>query len=359
MTSITANYYSTTEPNYRRYELPWSRIEEETERLRKILLGVLGVLLLLSVIIPFLPVAEIERNTATDIPPRLAKLVIEKKLPPPPPPPEVKPEPKPEVAVPKAVPPPAPKPVVVPPPVVAPPVAKVIVPEEKVEPVVVPVEAPTQDEVIRQTREKVKKVGLLAVADDLTALRENNAVTNTSNRNLSAAVSSSERTERALITSGSSTRSAGVNTAALSRTAGGGGLAGRSTTAVSAPVSVVATSPSGGSSGSTSDGGGSSASGYGGQRSQEQIETVFDKNKAAIYALYRRALRKDPTLQGKLVLQLTIAPSGKVLDCSVVSSELNSPEFEANLIRRVKLFDFGAQDVGEITTTKPIDFFPA
>ena len=43
-------------------------------------------------------------------------------------------------------------------------------------------------------------------------------------------------------------------------------------------------------------------------RSIEEIQVVFDRNKSAIYSLYNRALRKDPTLQGKLVLSLTIAP---------------------------------------------------
>lgn len=86
---------------------------------------------------------------------------------------------------------------------------------------------------------------------------------------------------------------------------------------------------------------------------------IFDRKKEAIYALYRRALHRDPTLQGKLVLQLTIAPSGKMASCSIVSSEPGAPDFEQNLIKRVKLLDAGTHDVDEITTTKPIDFYPA
>jgi len=42
-----------------------------------------------------------------------------------------------------------------------------------------------------------------------------------------------------------------------------------------------------------------------------------------------------------------------------VSSELNAPDLERKLVQRVLLFDFGAKDVEEVTTTKPIDFFPA
>ena len=86
---------------------------------------------------------------------------------------------------------------------------------------------------------------------------------------------------------------------------------------------------------------------------------VFDRNKGAIYALYNRALRKDPTLQGKLVLRLTIAPDGAVTACEVISSELGDSDLERKLIARVKLFKFTAKDVEAVTTTKPIDFFPA
>ena len=96
-----------------------------------------------------------------------------------------------------------------------------------------------------------------------------------------------------------------------------------------------------------------------GARSREEIEKVFDRNKAAIYALYRRALRTDPTLEGKVVLTLTIAPSGAVTDIQIVSSELAAPELESKLLRRIRMFDFGARDVAVTTTTKPIDFFPA
>jgi TonB family protein len=86
---------------------------------------------------------------------------------------------------------------------------------------------------------------------------------------------------------------------------------------------------------------------------------IFDKNKGAIYALYNRALRRDPTLQGKLVLRLTIEPSGAVTFCEIVSSELGDSELERKLVQRVKLFRFPDKDVAPVTTTKPIDFFPA
>jgi TonB family protein len=94
-------------------------------------------------------------------------------------------------------------------------------------------------------------------------------------------------------------------------------------------------------------------------RSEEEIAMVFDRNKGAIYALYQRALRVNPMLQGKLVLEFTIAPSGVVTRCRIVSSELHDPALEREIVARVMLFRFQPEKVDPTTATKPIDFFPA
>ena len=60
-----------------------------------------------------------------------------------------------------------------------------------------------------------------------------------------------------------------------------------------------------------------------------------------------------------MVLEFTVSPSGEVTMCRIVSSELND--------RRAREEDRGARapvplrgaDVETVTTTKPIDFFPA
>jgi len=60
-----------------------------------------------------------------------------------------------------------------------------------------------------------------------------------------------------------------------------------------------------------------------------------------------------------VVLELTIAPSGAVTDCRIVSSELKSPELEAKLVARVRQFDFGAKDVDQMIAKFPVDFLPS
>jgi periplasmic protein TonB len=300
-------------PFYRLYDLPWSPTEEVERRFRKVVRNAFIVFAIFAILIPLLPVRERDLAKAPEIPDRIVKLVLEKKVPPPPPPPKIeekKPEPEKKVEQPK---PPPPKP---------------------------------------DARERAQNAGLLKLQDQLADLRDNAILDKAAmTKNLTGKVGEETRSERSLITSKVGTSSGGINTASLSRGYGGGAgsLTGHNTTQVSsATLAAQGTNK-------VERGAGSGKA----SRSEEEIAMVFDRNKGAIYALYTRALRDKPDLQGKLVLELTIGADGSVMKCAVVSSELNDPELERKLVARIKLFQFEAKDVGTITMTKPIDFFPA
>jgi TonB family protein len=98
--------------------------------------------------------------------------------------------------------------------------------------------------------------------------------------------------------------------------------------------------------------------GDGRQRSIEDVRRVFDANKGAIFAIYNRALRQDPTLQGKVVLRLVIDPTGRVAGVEVVTSELEDDGLVAKIVNRVRMFDFGQRDVGTTTISYPVHFLP-
>lgn len=170
---------------------------------------------------------------------------------------------------------------------------------------------------------------------------------------------------RSMITSNASGGSGGINTSGYSSNTGGGGLAGRSTTMVEGSLGGGGSNGAGraGSAGAqaTAKAGGTLQRGASGKaaRSIEEIKLVFEKNKGAIYSIYNRALREDPGLQGKVVLELKIAPGGNVLECRIVSSDLKSPELEAKLLARIRQFDFGAKDVDQMNVTWPVDFLPS
>ncbi len=313
-------------PYYREYRLPWTRSASEERKFRRLLAIILGVTFFLGAIWPWIPTPAVDPNAVDEIPPRIAKLLLEQK--PPPPPEPIKPEPEPE-----ALKEPEPEMVADEPP-----------PAE-------PEPAPEPEIDYQQVAREQAQAALLPFTEDLAALADSNILEKVVDRRpLTASVGQAARNQRSMITSKVGTASSGISTANMSRNTGGSGLAGRNTTAIESPVASIGQS-----------GGGARRTGSSGKasRSREEIELVFDKNKGAIFALYNRALRVDPTLEGKLVLRLTIAPTGEVTFCEIVSSELGDEELERKLVQRIKMFRFEARDVEAITTTKPIDFFPA
>ncbi len=285
-------------PYYREYRLAWTRSASEERKFRRLLAIILGVTFFLGAVWPWIPTPAVDPNAVDEIPPRIAKLLLEQK--PPPPPEPIKPEPEPE-----ALKDPEPEMVADEPP-----------PAE-------PEPAPEPEIDYQQVAREQAQAALLPFTEDLAALADSNILEKVVDRRpLTASVGQAARNERTMITSKVGTASSGISTANMSRNTGGSGLAGRTTTEIASPVAAVGQS-----------GGGARRTGSSGRasRSREEIELVFDKNKGAIFALYNRALRIDPTLEGKLVLRLTIAPSGQVTACEVVSSELGDDDLERSL----------------------------
>jgi len=295
-------------PYYRRYDLPWSPSEEMERRFRAILRNLTIAFAIIAVLMPFLPRHERVVNTDS-LPERVVQLVME---PPPPPPPP----PKPEKPLEKA--PVVPKPTPVPQPV--------------------------------DPRVKASKSGLLASIDDLAALRDQVDLDKfAKNQPKTTDPGDVSVVQRSIITSKAGGTSGGISAPTSSGlAAGSGSLNGIRTTQVKDPTLAS------GAQGATRAGGSGKAS-----RSADEIALVFTKNKGAIDAMYARALRDNPALQGKVVVELTITPSGDITGARIISSELNDPEFENKLLARIRLFKFEAKDVATLTATKPIDFFPA
>jgi outer membrane biosynthesis protein TonB len=303
------------------YGLPWSIGEDELRRLRKLVSTCLLAILMFGLIIPWLPLPVVEREELEELPPQLARIVLDKPepivvAPPVPLVPEVEPKTEPE--------------------------QKTVEPEPKVEPKPEPVPS------VADAREKAELSGLLQFKDAFADMRDAVDVSKLNDTaSLQRGAGEAARLDRSLLTSKHASRSAGVNVAALSSNTGGVALSGRETTKVEAPEGAS------GQRGNRERGVADPR-----QRSIEDIRRVFDSNKGAIFAIYNRALRKDPTLQGQVVLELLIDPSGRVVDCKVVSSELADTSVVAKLVSRIRLFDFGAKDVATTTISYPVHFLP-
>ena len=360
--------------------LPWSASADDERRFKRIAGQVLLMALLLGLVVPWLTVKPPERTQMAPLPAPMARLLIDKPAAPPAPPPKVADatpqKPVPEAPEQAAAPKSAPK-------VSKPVLDKAPVPEARN-----PIAGKAPGEDLAAARKKASGVGLLAMKDEIATMTgAPTAVQLRQDIKPGAGVGSSTGpgvgtgTEaglpvRALVTSNATKGSGGINTAAYSSDTGGGGLAGRSTTMVEgvagggggggAGGGGTRSGPGGDGTGATAGLGGKGAGGNvtkggGGKasRSLEDIKLVFERNKGAIYALYNRALRDEPGLQGKVVLELKISPTGQVDSLRIVSTELKAAELEAKLLARIRQFDFGAKDVEVMVVTWPVDFLPS
>ena len=295
-------------PFFRRFELPWSLEEESERKFKKLLRILLIIATLLALLIVLLPKRQTERMKPEDVRERVAQLIVEKPKPPPPPPPP-EPEKKPEIEKPK----------------------------------------PTDQKPVEKPKPNVRNQGMLALQDELEALRDQNL--DIADPQMKTPVEDA-RSERNIITSQAGRASGGINTANMARGFGGGAGAIGTHTTTQVQHGTGLDPNAGGKVQRTGTSGKAS-------RAREEVEIVFDRNKGALYALYGRALRDQPELAGKLVLEFTIAPSGEITMCRVVSSELKDPELEKKIVARVRLIRFKPADVEPLTVSKPIDFFPA
>ena len=311
---------------YHSPELPWSPSLTEERRFRAITTTILLLYVLMAALVVFIKVPPPNRQEAEIVPPRLAKLVVqEQPKPPPPPPPKVeekKPEPKPEK---KAEEPTPPKPA----------------PEVKKEPAKPDVQA---------ARKKASHSGLLALSSELADLQQHDLGNLIQDKPLTKIGEQNAPVHRSIIAAEGTKGSGGISTSNLSRNVEQTQLASRQTTAVESQTLEA-----------QQRGGGGGGNGGGGARGRsiEQIQLILDRSKGALYTLYHRALRVNPALQGKVVLEITIAPSGEVTNCKVVSAELDDPDLISKLSARIRLLDFGAKEVETTVFTWPIDFLPS
>jgi hypothetical protein len=225
-------------------------------------------------------------------------------------------------------------------------------------------------------REKVGNVGILAFRDKIASLSRDKV---TPRLGAEARYSAADEVGRASARSGLTTSapgsSGGINVSSLNRNVGGGGggigggRGGGSGGAGGGGVGGGTGSGGGGlpvtraTSAITAVGGDDrpkARGGLGPSRTDEEIQIVFDRHKASFYRLYSRELRNNPTLQGKMVLRLTIEPDGSVSMCVLHSTDMDAPDLATQVVSRVKTINFGAKEgVQALTIVYPIDFLPA
>lgn len=316
-----------------RLSLPWSTERKENRRFKFILITLFLALFILSIWIPFITVPEKDRNDLEKLPPQLAKLV--KKVEPPKPIKKEEPKPipkketKPEVKKPE----PKPEP------------KKKVIPPKLEKPKVVKDKDLTKE--VKKARDVARKSGLLALQNDLSDLKSVVDVS-TLKKNIAP------RTERTIAAKANSKstsdvmkRSSGIQTDSLSAPVEQVQLASRDDARLTATEDEIALAKAEAEAANSIK-----------PRSHENMRLTTESLKSSFNKLYLRELRKDPFLEGTLLLEVVIEPTGEVSFCRVVSSELNNPEFEAKIVNRMYLADFGEASVLQITINIPFPFKP-
>lgn len=327
-----SEWYVECEPRelpHREQIMPWSRGAEEDKRFRQSLTAAVLYCILLGLLLPMINLPTLLREKLTEVPERVANVIRREAATPPPPAPVPEPELTPD------------------------PIEPELTEERLVDELVEEIpDTPVADAGKTDASQQVRSKGILAFRDNFASgaldrpsarLGSQASVRNTG----SDAVG---RPERAMVTTSAPGSSGGINLAELSRDVGGGGQAidGVEVTRVASAIG-------------TGDGPDRPLSaGLSAGRTDEEIQIVFDRYKSALYRLYNRELRMDPSLRGQLVLRLTIEPDGSVSLCEVQSSDMDAPDLAQNVVTRVRDFDFGAkEDIAAVTIIYPIDFLPS
>ncbi|MEH6610103.1 MAG: AgmX/PglI C-terminal domain-containing protein [Halioglobus sp.] len=300
--------------------LPWSVSNEDDNRFNRIVVAMLVVFLVCAVVVPLLPLDERSQDQVVEPPAHLARVILEKKALPEPIP--IKPVPIKKVIT-------TPKPPAV----------------EKIKPKPTPVPKPVDR--VAEARDKAALAGVMAFQDDLAELRDSVDPQSLNKQQVSRGQSEAAQVQRSVISSAATASSGGITTAQLSSNAGGAALSGRQATRVESNIAATAKRQFD-----------DSASARLGGRSDESIRRVMDRNKGAIYAIYNRALRKDPLLAGKIMFEMVIGAEGEVAEIVLLSSELTDDGLTNKLLSRIRLIQFGADEVISTRVNYSLDFLP-
>ncbi len=328
--------------------LPWERSTHEARRLAISVGACLLLAVLLMLLLSQFRVPEIVRVRALPPAEELVRLSL-------PPLPEPEPQPESEVAQPKPV-------------AMEPEAASSPRTEKKLPDSPVPAKAVVDPRL--EARAEARRHA--AVFDDLSKLRRpaaaapaavaGNAQTAT-DATPAHAGGSAAVTSRALIGDASRAASGGLRVGRVSENAGSGGAlqAGSGETHVTSDVMNLGANTTAADRAKATNADSAAGSGQRGvgARSNDNIQQHFDAAKSAIFALYHRALRSNPGLQGKVVFRLEIQPDGSVSACEIVASDLGDSELERKLLARVRLINFGAANVRVWRDTYRMDFFPS
>ncbi len=284
----------------------------------KVLTILLVAYLIFGIAVPLFERVEIAREVQEKLPAQLAKIILkEKQLPPPEKPKEI--------------------------------VKEEVKPEELT--VDKPIEPPKTKRAV--AKQKAATSGLAAMKDDLFAMRDAFELTPAKKSSLTKGNSNEVKVKRKLLASQANKQSQSLNAANVGKTVQSDALSSKSTQTIRlAEEEVLASSADD----LTTNNGIDAVSG---QRSEVALRRTLEKSKSRLFALYNRALRKDPFLKGKVLFEIEIQPDGTITKVTIKSSQLDNKKLERQLTLVLKSIRFPAEQVTTMITIWAIEFLPS
>mgnify|MGYP001627975569 FL=1 len=207
---------------------------------------------------------------------------------------------------------------------------------------------PSEEE---QARETARNTGIMAMSSELSALRERSGNTSLQGPRARSDSPAATNTDR-LAEQATSERSQGVSDHQPEEQARQVAPQQRQETQVQAPRETASPEPA-------PQAEPTPAPTRQVSRSREELRRTMDANKSAVFSIYNRALRRNPSLRGTVTPELVIEESGTVSSCKVVESSLDQPTLEAKICARLQLVNFGEKDgAGRSTIRYPIELLP-
>jgi len=299
---------------------------QQDKKFLRILSILLVVYLFFALGVPLLEQVKVPREVKEQVPPQLAKIILKEK----------------QLPLPEKIKEP-----------------EIVKPEEinetpKKEPEEKPAEKPVEQPKMTRdaAREKAKTSGLAAMKDELFSMREAFTVAPEAATTLDQKKTEEIKVKRKLLTGAVNKQSEGVTAATVSRTVNSDALSSKNTQHIRlAEEEVLATE------GAIIEE--EALSAQAGQRTELSLRRTLEANKSRLYALYNRALRKDPFLKGKVMFEIEIQPNGTISRVDIKSSGLNNAKLERQLTVILRSIRFPEEAVAVMKTIWAIEFLPS
>lgn len=101
-----------------------------------------------------------------------------------------------------------------------------------------------------------------------------------------------------------------------------------------------------------------STTGGTGQLSGAEVRRTVGRALGGIKRCYERALRRNPTLEGRVTVQFTVGGGGRVVNATAANNTL-TPEVGTCIVGRIRALRFPSPEGGNVTFSYPFVFQPA